>query len=237
VNEPHRLRELSPGGLERALLDAGMAYGSSEAARAKTLAALGLAGSAVVAAGAVSASTTLFGKLGWTKLLVISGLGAAAVVPAGYYALEARSPVEVPQAVAVAPAPKAAPVTAPQPAAREPEAVSAVELPQLDEPNTPPPRADARAASQSALAAELEALDAARARLNAGDAAGALTRLDDYGKTFPRGRLALEAEVLRMDALAKNGQSGAAAKRAQAFLRRYPNSVLASRVRAYLPED
>jgi outer membrane protein assembly factor BamD (BamD/ComL family) len=109
------------------------------------------------------------------------------------------------------------------------------ELPQAESPSAPAARAD-RAASQSALAAELAALDQARARLDSGDASGALSLLDDYSRTYPRGRLALEAEVLRIDALAKKGQAASAAKRAEAFLRRHPNSVLASRVRGYLQE-
>jgi len=39
--------------------------------------------------------------------------------------------------------------------------------------------------------------------------------------------------VLRIGALAKSGQTDAARKRAEAFLRRHPDSVLASRVRSY----
>jgi hypothetical protein len=46
----------------------------------------------------------------------------------------------------------------------------------------------------------------------------------------------LEAEVLRIDALAKAGDRQAAKKRAEAFLKRHPKSLLASRVRGYLDE-
>jgi outer membrane protein assembly factor BamD (BamD/ComL family) len=88
--------------------------------------------------------------------------------------------------------------------------------------------------AQSALAAELGALDAARSTLASGDASGALAKLDDYSRAFPHGRLVLEAEVLRIDALAHAGQADQAKKRAESFLRRHPNSVLASRVRGYL---
>ncbi|HEY4159038.1 MAG TPA: tetratricopeptide repeat protein, partial [Polyangiaceae bacterium] len=84
-----------------------------------------------------------------------------------------------------------------------------------------------------ALAAELSALDAARSALAGGDTTGALSDLDAYARNFPRGRLGLEAEVLRIDALAKSGQTAAARKRAEAFMKRHPDSVLASRVRAY----
>ena len=77
------------------------------------------------------------------------------------------------------------------------------------------------------------ALDAARSKLASGDAAGALTALDAYARNFPHGKLGLEAEVVRIDALAKSGQTVAARKRAEAFMKRHPDSVLASRVRAY----
>jgi outer membrane protein assembly factor BamD (BamD/ComL family) len=93
---------------------------------------------------------------------------------------------------------------------------------------------ESKTSSASALAAELGALDAVRARLSSGDASGALAKLDEYARTYPRGRLVLEAEVLRIDALAKNGQHSAAKKRAESFLTRHPKSVLASRVRGYL---
>lgn len=74
----------------------------------------------------------------------------------------------------------------------------------------------------------------ARARLASGDPNGALAKLDDYARAYPRGRLVLEAEVVRIDALSRAGQRNQAKKRAEAFLRRHPNSVLAARVRGFL---
>jgi hypothetical protein len=241
VSDPLRLRDMSESGFERALLDAGVAYRSSEATKAKTLAALGLAGSAAVSVGVASlGASSLVGKLGWTKLLAISGLGAATVGPVGYYTYRQLQPEPAPYVAPAAPAvakvAQRAPAPSPAPEQVAAEMAPAVdELPPVEAPSAPAARAD-RATSQSALAAELAALDQARARLDSGDASGALSLLDDYSRTYPRGRLALEAEVLRIDALAKKGQSAAAAKRAEAFLRRHPNSVLASRVRGYLPE-
>ena len=77
--EPRRLLEESPSDLERALLNAGAAYRCSSNGRIRTLAALGLAGSAAVSAGAVSISApSLLAKLGWAKLLLaVSAIGAA----------------------------------------------------------------------------------------------------------------------------------------------------------------
>ena len=82
------------------------------------------------------------------------------------------------------------------------------------------------------LTEELGALDRARLALAKNDARRALEGLDGYDRRFPSGRLQLEAEVLRIDALAKLGRKDGARQHAEAFLRRHPNSVLATRVRA-----
>jgi len=85
-----------------------------------------------------------------------------------------------------------------------------------------------------ALMAELRALDAVRAALAQGDSGGALFLLDSYSKTYPHGGLEIEAEVLRIDALARAGQRDLARNRAKMFVKRHPKSVLASRVGGYL---
>jgi len=100
--------------------------------------------------------------------------------------------------------------------------------------NLPVTRVEPKTELNTALSEELSALDAARSMLAQGDPGGALVRLDNYNKAFPKGRLQLEAEVLRIDALMKSGQQELARKRAQAFLAKHPKSVLASRVRGLL---
>ena len=77
------------------------------------------------------------------------------------------------------------------------------------------------------------ALDAIRSTLANNDPAGALSFLDAYFRTFPQGRLTLEAEVLRIDALAQSGRLVLAKRSAQEFLRHHPNSVLNARVQPY----
>ncbi|MFO7179095.1 MAG: hypothetical protein DIU78_010380 [Pseudomonadota bacterium] len=254
MNEPRRLLEGSCSALERALLDAGVSYRSSPEAHAKTLAALGLAGSAAaVTAGAAGAAalsgqpvvgSSVAAKLGWTKLLTTFAMvGTVAGLPAGYFvwesAREAKEPAvstppaEPVRATRVAPAPVVeAPAQAPEPSdvVTEPvqQAPSAriVSRPAVEEP----------VSSAALLGAELETLDAARKALAAGNAKAALTLLDAYGRAHPNGRLGIEAEVLRIDALAKSGQNGVARQRAERFLRRYPNGVLAARVRRILDE-
>ena len=98
------------------------------------------------------------------------------------------------------------------------------------------PEAPAAATHAATLSAELGALDRARLSLAGGDARRALDALDSYDRRFPSGRLQLEAEVLRIDALAKLGHKDAARQHAEMFLRRHPNSVLATRVRAHVAD-
>jgi hypothetical protein len=230
MNDPVRLRDEAESSVELMLLQVGTSYRSSPNARAKTLAALGLAGSAAVTAGAVgAASGSLFSKLGWGKLAVISSVGATVVAPVGYVAWHHTH--EAPPMVAQAAVP-ARPLVAPP--AVVPEPAPAVEA-EKEAPAPPPAvaKSEVRPGSAGALAAELSALDAARSSLSSGDPNGALAKLDDYSRSFPRGHLVLEAEVVRIDALSRAGQTAQAKRRAEAFLRRHPNSVLASRVRAY----
>jgi len=87
-SEPVRLREESASALERALLDAGRSYRSTGTARAKTLAALGVAGSATLLAGTAQAlPLATLAKMTWGKLIAaISIVGATAAVPVGYFA-------------------------------------------------------------------------------------------------------------------------------------------------------
>ncbi|MBX3191737.1 MAG: hypothetical protein KF819_32390 [Labilithrix sp.] len=70
------------------------------------------------------------------------------------------------------------------------------------------------------LAAELADLDRARERLRSGDASGALTRLDAYTKSHPRGALATEATLLRIEALVAAGRRDEARSAAAPFLER-----------------
>ena len=227
--EPLRLRDEADSTVELLLLEAGATYRSSDNARAKTLAALGLAGSAAVSAGVVSAaSSSLLGKVTWAKLLLVSGLGATVAAPVGYVAWRHAHPQALARtAQVVVPRPVASAIVPPLEPVHPPEN-------SLAPPVLPAPKVEARTTSASALAAELGALDMARARLASGDPTGALARLDDYSRAYPRGRLVLEAEVLRIDALSRAGQRGQAKKRAEAFLKRHPNSVLATRVRGFL---
>jgi hypothetical protein len=225
IPEPNRLLQESNSQLERALLGAGAATPSSSQMRAKTLAALGIAaGSATLlsgaAAGAASASLSTAAKLTWTKLVLGVSLVGAAVVPTGYYIANHQT----------SPASAAARVQA----AVRGQAAAAPGGESIDEMMEAPAAVPVDAAARASLTRELAALDHARLALAGGDARRALGALDDHARKFPRGRLALEAEVLRIDALAKLGRTADARQHAETFLRLHPNSVLATRVRTHL---
>jgi hypothetical protein len=88
------------------------------------------------------------------------------------------------------------------------------------------------ASAASPLAAETAALDAARAALRSHRPADALRALDSYDAKFPRGVLAPEAMVMRIEALVGVGDRAGAQRLADTFLAAWPNSPLAARVRA-----
>ena len=231
MSEPVRLRDESASALERALLDVGRSYRSSGTARAKTMAALGVAGSATLLAGTAQAVPLgTLAKMTWGKLLAaISIVGAAAAVPVGYFAWQRHHPA---RHVGSAPAVIATKLSDPAPTQVPPALVAGGFETQATESGSAGLARPARPAVT--LAHELSSLDAARGLLARGDATGALARLDAYGRAYPHGRLGLEAEVLRIDALDESGRTDAAHARAEAFLQHHPHSVLAARVRTRL---
>ncbi|MEI9938046.1 MAG: hypothetical protein WDO69_12575 [Pseudomonadota bacterium] len=246
MTEPTRLLAMPESELERALLDAGRSYTASSSMRAKTLVALGLTAVATSSAPSAAAASKSLTKATFSKVAVAVIVIGAAAVPIWRYFAQASARVAPPpaaRAALVLPAPSAAVpseaaplVTAPSVTAPSASVAVAQLQPSAAALNTGTAssvRAEPRPVSVPPLAAELAALDAARTSLSHSDPSAALVALDGYSRNFPRGRLRIEAEVLRIGALAKSGQTDAARKRAEAFLRRHPDSVLASRVRSY----
>jgi len=266
MTELRRLLEETESDAERALLQAGRSYRSSRETRSKTLAALGLAGSSAIVAvtaasgtavsatvsatgastsiGATGVTSTAVGSLatiagvsGAKILVALSLAGMGTAVPLGYWALHHRS--EPPAIVRrVASARTAA--SAPDPVAVAPAAAPLPPQADADLPTAPVaapgPRLRSGARPAVSLSQELAALDAARATLARGNAEGALFLLDGYDRSCPHGKMGIEAEILRIDALAKNGQAGDARRRAEQFVMRHPTSVLAVRARTYLDD-
>ena len=81
------------------------------------------------------------------------------------------------------------------------------------------------------LSDELAALDRAQTALHAGDGEAALAAIDNYEQRFVNKRLAPEAQVLRIEALLRQGRRDSAHQTALAFLGAHPNSPYAPRVR------
>ncbi|HKO50465.1 MAG TPA: hypothetical protein VJV79_22235 [Polyangiaceae bacterium] len=239
MNEPTRLLSTPESELERALLDAGRSYTASGSMRTKTLVALGLTGVGASVVPAAAAAGSPLTKAALSKVAVAMLVIGAIAVPVWRY-LD-RNPSSTPHEhppIGKGSAALPAPSTAALPIPLEALPVEPAELPPSSaaasaSASASTARAPARPVSAPPLTAELAALDAARTSLSHSDPAGALLALDGYSRNFPRGRLKLEAEVLRIGALAKSGQTEAARKRAETFLRLHPDSVLASRVRSY----
>jgi len=234
MDEPERMLDQTGSALERALLHEGRAYHGPDNLRASTLAALGLAGSAGLATGGFLA--WLSARTWGTKLaLTLSTATVLVGIPVGYFAFRHAS--TPPVASALRPAEVPAPVSkAAATSVRPPDVETPIKRSLASGPtvaSAPLAPRSAGSPTSSALRAELAALDAARSTLASEDSVGALSFLDAYFRTFPRGRLHPEAEVLRIDALAKGGRVDDARKYAQEFLRRHPNSVLAARVQSF----
>jgi hypothetical protein len=79
---------------------------------------------------------------------------------------------------------------------------------------------------------ESQVVGRARGALRSGDAARALQLLELAERRYPQGVLNQEREALRIEALAGLGQTAQARARANAFLRAYPTSPYASRVKS-----
>jgi hypothetical protein len=247
-----RLHDESPGQLEQVLLRAGRSYRASPEIRSRTLSALGLAGTTAISASAAgSASVSLFAKLGGAKL--IAGLAVACAigaVPVAYSAWQERhaghaAPNTMTQSSTErAPSASVPSITqgliAPRPSAeelRQSDAIPVIVAEATPQASTRRTKPNAQPNSASAvLSAELRALDGARSALSGGDPQRALTLLAAYARQYPRGALGLEAEVLRIDALAKSGQLELAKQRARSFVQKHPNSMLTARIRRYVSD-
>jgi hypothetical protein len=68
--------------------------------------------------------------------------------------------------------------------------------------------------------------------LETGQSSGALALLGASQQRFAGGALVQEREALIIDALVRRGDRDAAAKRARAFLSRFPNSPHAEKIRS-----
>jgi hypothetical protein len=208
------------------------ALGGSSAVAAATLGALrrlgvvkwiattAILGTAGVGAYAVMKrtpiSTVNAGRAHKSEQAIAHGDGAPIAVPPTTEA--SATPVspasEAPENGASFPAPPAQRHRAAASKVASPDKVNASEVPSLE--------------------GEVAALDLARTVLAGGDPTRTLELLDQYGQAFPNGALRPEATYLRIQALSKSGQRGAARGLAARFLAHDPKSPHAAQLRALL---
>lgn len=230
---------------EVALLRAGRAEAMSDETRRRVLAGIGVGGAAL---GLATVSSTV-GKASWPAWLktglILSALGGAAGTLA-FFGLGEKEPQQV-----AAPQPAQQPAPQPAQAAEtvahgtpvyqatdlpvEP-AVPAGAVPNAGKVNSANKVAAPEvAASEPSLAAEMDAIRPAKARLASGDAAGALAQVRQYRAQFPKGRLGVEATVIEVEALVALGQRSAAEKLAAPLLK--GDSPYAARLRTLLGQN
>lgn len=237
MNDPMRLLEDGADDFEATLLRAGRADAPSRASRRRIAAGLGIGG------GVISAFALMMQSKGW-----LSPFGAvtAAKVAGGSAvgALALWSGVQVYQSATEPEPPAPAAVVAPAPVVQRPS-IAALEPPKAEPPAAPeisePPAQKASAprkasAAGDSLSRELAALELARGAIVRRDFALAERRLDEYARAFPKGRLATEATVLRIEARAGRGDRAGAARLGKALLARSPRGPYAKRVRSLIDE-
>jgi hypothetical protein len=104
------------------------------------------------------------------------------------------------------------------------------------EPEAPPPQSNSERQKPRGAPApwdEPQLIERARKALGT-DPKRALSLTQEYQRRFPSGALAVEREVIALEALARLGQVAEARRRAVAFEARHPSSIHLPRVRSLL---
>ena len=211
--------------LERALLSAGAAERPDAASVRRAAKVLGVVPRAALIA------ATLGIALRATRWTSVAAWGTVPLVGLVGVALVAHRNPAPPSAPAATPA--AAPAQA-APAPRIPETTA---TPAAVEPSGSP-RVATRKGAPMAVAAgdslreQASALDGVRELLALGEPNSALSHLDAYDHRFASGPLREESQLLRIEALARQGDRAAATSLARRFLKVYPASVHVDRVAA-----
>ena len=135
-------------------------------------------------------------------------------------------PVPAPPPSAVIVLPSTVDTTSPTIAAGSPPPVAVGVAPPAQMGAAAAKSGNAASTTDTGLAAERALLEVARTALSRGDAASALTSLDEHAKRFPGGQLTEEREALYVQALARAGHLSEAKARAARFAKRFPESML-----------
>jgi hypothetical protein len=208
-------RNEGPSGESRRRILAGLGMGVAAATLTQT------SGAAQTAVGSAASSAAL--KWGVASVIAV---GASVLA---FMSLRPQAPTAVVPPATVAAAPAAPPVAPIAPGIDNRELVPVTkleDLPTLAGSND----TDAKSVSAPSLAEEVAAIKSAKAALASGNAGQSLRELDNYRARFPRGRLAQEAAVVRIEALLKSGNSAAANAAADRFLSANASSPYAARV-------
>lgn len=238
MSDPQRLLvDGSVTDLERDMLASWQRNKPSSAARERTLAMVGLAaGTAVItstatAGGSIAPKATGAAYLAIAKWLAIGAVAIGSTAAAVAY-VRPTKPVEQRTIEVTTPQPRQAEALLP-PASVEPTTTPVVSA---ETPKSARSRAPVRGAEApdgaSKLREQVSLLDRARTALASGDTARSQRLVDEYASRFPDGAFAQEAEVLRIEALLKEGHGDGAASRGARFLADHPTSPHAARVRA-----
>ena len=199
---------MARGDLERAMLRAAASEEPSPDTVRRTLGAMGASGGGPAPATAAAAGARWLVRWG-------AGIGLCALVGAALWGAARgswRPGHAAPLAITAPPLPALSVESAPLPAPSVDPAQPPSAVPATASAPVPPRAVPATPAidTASGLAEEVAAIDAARATLDRGDAAGCLGQLDAYQRRFPRGTLRQEAAVMRIDALLRAGDRRAA---------------------------
>jgi hypothetical protein len=248
--DPPRLKVASRLPISRILLESALEDHSAPGAAERALQALSVGSGVVATAVAVKASASSSIGSQWVGLVVVKwvGLGLVAGVTtllSAEYAVQAVS--GKPHAAGAAPVPRpGAQIRQGTPNARlvmpaSPPPVSPDALapePALPEATRAPrnfaPAAEASVQVAEPAAAPLNELRAIRAALAAHAPARALLLVEAFEREHPGSSLSEEAAVLRIDALIGLGRGSDARALGEDFLRSYPHSAYAERVRSQL---
>lgn len=259
MSEPRRLM-IDDGTSDemREMLRAWDALGPSDDARKKTFAALGIAatgaaalglaaGAGKIASGSIAPKAVGLGAAALLKWIALGGAIVGTTVVTTVFATRASDPrpivvepAPVAPAVAIHAAMRAVAETATNaPAPSATAAVPSAPASVASAPSSAVPAASGVASAPPApsaptLADELALVDSARTMLASGDYDAAIRFVDQYEARFPRGAFTHEAEVVRIDALARSGRRAAASAAAKRFVAAYPSSPHAARIRALI---
>jgi hypothetical protein len=241
MTDPLRLLDGGGTDIECNLLLADRGETPDAFAKQRAAVALAIGTASVWPIAATATKTSKAGASVLLKLLAIGAVGAGAWGTAHY--LRSRPEPAPMHEVARAPAVNAPGAEHTALPTNPTETVTPLESLERERPAEASHRAPSNAAMApsapvegASITNEIRMLDAARRAQAGGDAAGAIRALDDYKREYPRGALAEESVLIRIEALARLGNVTAARSLAKKFRATHPDSPHLRRIDSILAE-